>query len=627
MGSSSTRSLPKVTICCIAVLLFLSCFSFTTTEAYDAVDPNGNITIKWDVISWTPDGYVAVVTLYNFQKHRPIRAPGWTLGWSWARKEVIWSMVGAQTTEQGDCSRYKGNIPHSCKKTPTVVDRLPGTPYNQQIANCCKGGVVAPNDVSSFQISVGAAGNTNRTVKLPVNFTLLAPGPGYTCGFAKLVKPTLFITPDGRRTTRALKAYDPLDPNGNITIKWDVISWTPDGYVAVVTLFNFQQYRHIQAPGWTLGWSWAKKEVIWSMVGAQTTEQGDCSRYKGNVPHCCKKTPTVVDLLPGTPYNQQIANCCKGGVINSFVQDPSNAASSFQVSVGAAGTTNKTVRVPRNFTLLAPGPGYTCGPAKIVKATKFFTQDGRRTTQAMMTWNVTCTYSQFLAQKTPSCCVSLSSFYNDTIVPCPTCTCGCQNTSHPGSCVDPNNAPHLASVVPANGKTTNLAPLVQCTSHMCPIRVHWHVKLNYKEYWRVKVTITNFNYRMNYSQWNLVVQHPNFDNLTQIFSFNYKSLTPYEAINDTAMLWGVKFYNDFLEQAGQYGNVQSELLFRKDKNTFTFDKGWAFPRRIYFNGDNCVMPPPDSYPYLPNASSRHGISAAILVGTLLSTIAFFFGCL
>lgn len=26
-------------------------------------------------------------------------------------------------------------------------------------------------------------------------------------------------------------AFDPLDPNGNITIKWDVMSWTPDGYV------------------------------------------------------------------------------------------------------------------------------------------------------------------------------------------------------------------------------------------------------------------------------------------------------------------------------------------------------------------------------------------------------------
>ncbi|KAH6791243.1 COBRA-like extracellular glycosyl-phosphatidyl inositol-anchored protein family [Perilla frutescens var. frutescens] len=423
------------------------------------------------------------------------------------------------------------------------------------------------------------------------------------------------------------EAYDALDPNGNITIKWDVITWTPDGYVATVTMFNFQQYRHIQAPGWTLGWTWAKKEVIWSMMGGQTTEQGDCSRYKGNIPHCCKKDPTVVDLLPGTPYNQQIANCCKGGVINSWGQDPANAASAFQVSVGAAGTTNKTVRLPKNFTLKAPGPGYTCGPAKIVKPTKFVTPDGRRVTQAMMTWNVTCTYSQFLAQKTPTCCVSLSSFYNDTIVPCPTCTCGCQNNlTQPGSCVDPDS-PYIASVVSAKQKSNSLAPLVQCTSHMCPIRVHWHVKLNYKDYWRVKVTITNFNYRMNYSLWNLVVQHPNFDNLTQIFSFNYKPINPYQNINDTAMLYGVKFYNDFLEQAGSNGNVQSELLFRKDKSTFTFEKGWGFPRRIYFNGDNCVMPPPDAYPYLPNASLRENVSLLILSITLFISAAFHFSCL
>ncbi|CAL5414317.1 unnamed protein product [Camellia sinensis] len=88
-----------------------------------------------------------------------------------------------------------------------------------------------------------------------------------------------------------------------------------------------------------------------------------------------KQDPTVVDLLPGTPYNQQIANCCKGGVINSWVQDPSNAASSFQISVGGAGTTNKTVRVPKTLTLKAPGPGYTCGPAKVGKPTKFVTQN------------------------------------------------------------------------------------------------------------------------------------------------------------------------------------------------------------------------------------------------------------
>lgn len=31
-------------------------------------------------------------------------------------------------------------------------------------------------------------------------------------------------------------AYDPLDPNGNITLKWDVMSWTADGYVVSVFL-------------------------------------------------------------------------------------------------------------------------------------------------------------------------------------------------------------------------------------------------------------------------------------------------------------------------------------------------------------------------------------------------------
>jgi hypothetical protein len=91
------------------------------------------------------------------------------------------------------------------------------------------------------------------------------------------------------------------------------------------------------------------------------------------------------------------------------------------------------------------------------------------------------------------------------------------------------------------------------------------------------------------------------------------------------MLWGVKFYNDLLMQAGRSGNVQSELLFRKDKSTFTFDKGWAFPRRIYFNGDNCVMPPPDAYPWLPNAGSRQLTSLLILMIAFFSALAFLHG--
>ena len=152
---------------------------------------------------------------------------------------------------------------------------------------------------------------------------------------------------------------------------------------AVVSIYNYHKYRHIQAPGWNLGWVWAKKEIIWTMVGGQTTEQGDCSQFKGNIPHCCKRDPAVVDLLPGTPYNMQVANCCKGGVLNSWVQDPVSAVASFQISVGRSGSTNYTVKAPLNFTLKGPGPGYSCGAAHVVKPpTKFISQDGRRTTQA-----------------------------------------------------------------------------------------------------------------------------------------------------------------------------------------------------------------------------------------------------
>ncbi|WMV21688.1 hypothetical protein MTR67_015073 [Solanum verrucosum] len=87
--------------------------------------------------------------------------------------------------------------------------------------------------------------------------------------------------------------------------------------------------------------------------------------------------------MPNTPYNQQIANCCTGGVMASMGKDPSAALSAFQISVGSAGNTNTTVKLPKNFTLVAPGGGYTCGPAKIIRPTRFVTNDGLRVTQAM----------------------------------------------------------------------------------------------------------------------------------------------------------------------------------------------------------------------------------------------------
>ncbi|XP_068642827.1 COBRA-like protein 2 isoform X1 [Aristolochia californica] len=406
------------------------------------------------------------------------------------------------------------------------------------------------------------------------------------------------------------EAYDTMDPHGNITIKWDVMEWHDDRYTAVVTIYNYQLYRHIDHPGWRYEWAWPGEEVIWNMWGAEATEQGNCSKYRApNIPHSCEKKPVVVDFLPGVPYNQQVKNCCKGGVLSTMTQDPTSYAASFQIDIGTSPAANSSSDddfvLPQNHSLGLPG--YTCGPAYLVPSTTF-TSDGRRFTRAVKTWNVTCTYSQYLASPAPKCCVSLSSFYNNTIVQCPICSCGCRGAAPTNNCVEDEHFPSLI-------QTPNdvVQPSILCTNHMCPIRVHWHVKLSYRNYWRVKVTIANFNYVKNYTEWNLVIQHPNLLSLNQVFSFNYRPLNQYGLNNDTGMFWGIKYYNDMLLQAGKLGNVQTEILMKKDPGLFTFNEGWAFPRKISFNGDECVMPPPDDFPRLPNASLKQSYNKLMML--------------
>ncbi|EFJ34809.1 hypothetical protein SELMODRAFT_405727 [Selaginella moellendorffii] len=421
-----------------------------------------------------------------------------------------------------------------------------------------------------------------------------------------------------------VQAFDPLDPEGNITLKWDIISWTSDGYQALVSIINYQRYRHIESPGWTLGWTWQGGEVIWGMVGAQATYQGDCSKFHGTIPHCCLQSPTIVDLLPEAPASMKSANCCRNGVLSSLLQDPENSVASFQLTVGQSSNVSDTTSPPKSFLLGAPGPGYECSSPRRVNGSLFFTPDHRRATQALMTWNVTCRYSQAVAQRAPSCCVSYSAFYNATIVPCPTCACQCSyNATQPiqnaqPMCMQMSSA-YMNSPGYSTGRTRD-PPELYCSTDMCPVKIHWHVKTNYYDYWRAKLTIINRSLRKNHTQWNVVVQHPNLDNLTSAFSFNYMSL-PRGRTNDTAMFWGIRYYNDELLTAGPVGNVQSELLFQKDPS-FTLDKGWAFPRRVYFNGEECVLPPPHSYPFLPSAAIHRQTLAwkALVLPVLLALI-------
>ncbi|XAR59076.1 hypothetical protein NMG60_11014717 [Bertholletia excelsa] len=231
-------------------------------------------------------------------------------------------------------------------------------------------------------------------------------------------------------TKQSLECYDPLDPNGNITVIFDITEWRNDlgGYVARITIQNYYQYRHVDKPGWKLGWTWSKNEVIWSMKGALATKQGNCSKYKGQKPHCCEKDPVIIDLMPGSAPENMSDGCCKGGVLASWVINPLKSFSSFEITVGNLAKNTPGYK-PLNISLMAPGPGYTCGPMVDTDPTVSLVTGGLRQEQVFRTWRSTCTFSSYLANRLPVCCVSLSTFYNPTVTSCPECSCGCREAA------------------------------------------------------------------------------------------------------------------------------------------------------------------------------------------------------
>ncbi|KAG6433817.1 hypothetical protein SASPL_105434 [Salvia splendens] len=292
---------------------------------------------------------------------------------------------------------------------------------------------------------------------------------------------------------------------------------------------NYQLFRQIEEPGWKLSWRWGGSEVIWNMFGAEATEQGNCSFFRGKVaPHCCEKEPVIIDLLPAAPYSMQVANCCRAGILTSITQHPNKYVFAFLMHVGIADPSD------------AP-PG--CQPPSPLAS---------RDTPV------------FRASLAPRCCVSLSAFYNETIVKCPMCSCACQDEAK-SQCVTGVGSYNAAAKseraggavhephVPDNGALAHQAEL-----------------------------------------------HALLEGESEYFNLNTFFI---EFSDDSGVFYGIQYYNDRLVQLGKNGNVQTEILMHKDTG-FTFKEGWGFPRKISFNGQDCVMPSTDDYPRLPNAANR-----------------------
>ncbi|MBA0640978.1 hypothetical protein Goklo_025575 [Gossypium klotzschianum] len=89
----------------------------------------------------------------------------------------------------------------------------------------------------------------------------------------------------------------------------------------------------------------------------------------------------IIDLLPEASFNMKTSNCCKGGVLSSMVQDPSNYAAIFVMKIGAVNTSDG-FKMPGNFSFGVSG--YTCGQPVRVSPSRYSSDSGRRWTQAVV---------------------------------------------------------------------------------------------------------------------------------------------------------------------------------------------------------------------------------------------------
>nr|GEY10699.1 hypothetical protein [Tanacetum cinerariifolium] len=106
------------------------------------------------------------------------------------------------------------------KAIVTTYNFKPRRKATDQDMDCkmLQGRCINPWAQISFQVTVSAAGTANITVKLPVNFNLLALGPGYTIRTAVVGKPIKFITRDGRRVTQTMMTRKRMYYQGRTTI-------------------------------------------------------------------------------------------------------------------------------------------------------------------------------------------------------------------------------------------------------------------------------------------------------------------------------------------------------------------------------------------------------------------------
>nr|CAD1833258.1 unnamed protein product [Ananas comosus var. bracteatus] len=389
---------------------------------------------------------------------------------------------------------------------------------------------------------------------------------------------------------------------GDLTISYDVLQAYPSSYLALVTIENHNPLARLD--NWRLSWEWKRQEFIYSLKGAYPLEvdatgcvYGPQGQYYQDLDFSkvlnCQRSPVVLDL-PLSRYNDsqlgRIPHCCRNGTILPSSMDPSQSVSAFQMQIAGGSDLN---------------PDYACGPAVRVAPAEFPDPSGLESnTSAIASWQVVCNISAPRGSK-PKCCVSFSAFYNDSVVPCGTCACGCPAARTCNASAPPLLLPSEALLVPFDNRTAKALAWAElkhfavpnplpCGDN-CGVSINWHLYTDYAKGWSARITLFNWE-SVDLPNWfAAVVMDQAYDGYETMYSFNGTRVGDH-----TIFMQGNEGLNYLVGETNGTDPSKDPRVPGKQQSVISFTKkptpginvvaGDGFPSKVYFNGDECSMP-------------------------------------
>ncbi|KAJ0735491.1 hypothetical protein HanPI659440_Chr11g0432691 [Helianthus annuus] len=434
---------------------------------------------------------------------------------------------------------------------------------------------------------------------------------------------------------------------GDLTIMYDVTRTYESDYWAEVTIENHSPLGRLD--NWNLTWDWMRDEFINDIKGAHpyTRDSTECifgpqgAFYQkldfSNVLNC-ERRPTIIDLPLEMTNNTKwgmIPFCCRNGTILPPTMDPSKSKSAFQLQVfKMPPDLNRSELVPpQNFKISGRlNPDYKCGPPVRVSPSEFPDPSGLPGATAVASWQVVCNITQAKGSS-PRCCVSFSAYYNQSIIPCPTCACGCPSGAGSRTCSTTAPAlflPPQALLVPFDNRTelsTAWASIqrrsvpnpLPCGDN-CGVSLNWHLLTDYRGGWTARVTLFNWD-ETSFADWFVAMEMgksaPGFE---KAYSFNASSLE-INGANDTIFMQGLPGLNYLVGEVDGNNPKKDPRVPGKQQSVISFTKkltpginvagGDGFPTKVFFNGEECALPR-----VLPTSGSFRAVSRGVFSGVV-----------